>query len=360
MLACVFRRFATFALALVAMAACSSAREDAPATADGAADAGRLVTFADDASSAAASCISARAKAGLAPMNLVFMFDQSGSMGDEAHGGALFGFTRAARWDPITSGLKRFFADSASAGLRASLQYFPAATGSCDALLYKTPEVPLTALPNASPFVTSINKHGPLGGTPTLPAVTGALLFAKELKVQFPAERVAVVLVTDGVPGECGYFDEVKARLAADAPEVPTYVVGVGNDLAALADLAKAGGTGSAILVDLQNPQQSTDDFLKALAAIRHQTLSCVMPIPPAPDGKTVDPARVNVALASATGPSDVLSYDATCADPEGWRYDDADAPKAIELCAGSCERARRVAEGSLEVQLGCATKGLK
>ena len=350
--------------ALVAIASCSSSRDDAmppmPRTAnDG--GGGRSIAFDDSDAATSSSCLTARATAALAPVNLVFMFDQSGSMGDEAHGGALLGYKRAERWDPVTNGLKRFFADSASSGIRASLQYFPAETGSgCDVLFYKNPEVPLTALPNASPFVNSINKHNPLGGTPTLPAVAGALLYAKDLGVQYPQERTAVVLVTDGEPSDCGTFDDVKNALAAEAATIQTYVIGVGNAVSALQDLAKAGGTGTAIVIDLKNPQQSSDDFLKALSSIRGQALSCSLPIPPAPDGKTLDPSRVNVALASATAATDLLDYDATCTNVYGWRYDDPAAPKSIELCKGSCDRARLLAGGSLEVQLGCATKGLR
>ncbi len=346
--------------ALVATAfACSSGRDESPRTASAQADGGAS-TFAD--AGGFATCVTARTEAKLQPVNLVFMFDQSGSMGDEAHG-AIFGFTKAARWNPITNGMKRFFADAASSGIRASLQYFPLDKDWCEAKSYKTPEVPLTALPNPGPFITSFNAHQPLGGTPTLPAVTGAIDYAKELKAQFPSEESAVVLVTDGSPSDCGSFDEVVDRLKAEAANVKTYVVGVGADLTFLADMAKAGGTGQAIMVDLANPQQTSDEFVKALGAIRGKAVSCRMPLPKAPDGKALSPKEVNVALASSSSvggaPPEILSYDATCADPNGWRYDDINAPTTIELCAASCERVRSIAGGAVDVQLGCVTKGL-
>lgn len=313
-----------------------------------------------DAGTGFSSCVTSSNAAELAPVNLVFMFDQSGSMGDEAHG-AIFGISKKDRWDPITNGLKRFFADGGSAGMRASLQYFPADQGWCSAQTYRTPEVPLTALPNATPFVNSINKHAPLGGTPTLPAIAGAILYAKDLQAQFPTENTAVVLVTDGEPSDCGEFDQVVAEMATNASAVKTYVVGVGKDLTRLADLAKAGGTGSAILIDLKNPQQSSDDFLSALSTIRGKALSCTLAIPPAPAGKTLDPKLVNVALSSPNAPPDVLTYDAACTDAgSGWRYDNLAAPTSIELCPASCERARILAGGAIDVQLGCATKGLR
>lgn len=355
---------ASLALASLAVVACSSTRDDAPLATTPANDGGATPTPGTftDGGAPIESCVTARTNAAIAPVNLVVMFDQSGSMGDEAHGGLLFGYKRSERWDPVTNGVKRFVAEPASTGIRASLQYFPAETGDgCDVGYYKNPEVPLTALPNASPFVTSFNKHGPMGGTPTLPAVKGAIEYAKDLRTQFPQETAAVVLVTDGEPSDCGSFDDVKNLLAAEAANVKTYVVGVGNQLTALADLAKAGGTGSAILVDVsKSPQQTSDDLLKAFATIRGQTISCSLPIPPPPDGKAIDPAKVNVAVSAPGQSGDVLTYDGTCASADGWRYDDPNAPKSIDLCPGACERARLAAGGAIEVQLGCATKGLK
>ena len=52
-------------------------------------------------------------------MYLVFLLDESGSMGDGKNG------DRTKKWDPVTAALNAFFADPESAGITASLSMFP-------------------------------------------------------------------------------------------------------------------------------------------------------------------------------------------------------------------------------------------
>ena len=66
------------------------------------------------------ACVREVASAELAPTNLVFIYDKSGSMGDVATG-----FDPAKRWIPVGTAMKEFFADGYSKTLRASLQFFP-------------------------------------------------------------------------------------------------------------------------------------------------------------------------------------------------------------------------------------------
>src|SRR6478752_4050448 len=56
------------------------------------------------------SCASATQETELSPVYLVFLLDESGSMGDGQHG------DRTKKWDPVTSALKAFFADPESSG----------------------------------------------------------------------------------------------------------------------------------------------------------------------------------------------------------------------------------------------------
>ncbi|HYQ17792.1 MAG TPA: VWA domain-containing protein, partial [Polyangiaceae bacterium] len=56
------------------------------------------------------SCASATQETELSPVYLVFLLDESGSMGDGEHG------QRAEKWDPVTSALKSFFSDAKSTG----------------------------------------------------------------------------------------------------------------------------------------------------------------------------------------------------------------------------------------------------
>ena len=57
-------------------------------------------------SGTSSACVTELAGAELAPTNLVFVYDKSGSMGDVATG-----YDPAKRWLPVGSGLKQFFAD---------------------------------------------------------------------------------------------------------------------------------------------------------------------------------------------------------------------------------------------------------
>src|SRR4051812_13374724 len=52
--------------------------------------------FNDGPASTSAACVTSKANAALTPVNLVFMYDRSGSMGDAAEG-----FDPAVKWLPV-------------------------------------------------------------------------------------------------------------------------------------------------------------------------------------------------------------------------------------------------------------------
>src|SRR6185295_9623221 len=67
----------------------------------------------------ASACVSQVSGAELAPTNLIFMYDKSGSMGQAPT------FDPNLKWKPVSEGMKAFFADPYSKTLNASLQFFP-------------------------------------------------------------------------------------------------------------------------------------------------------------------------------------------------------------------------------------------
>ena len=83
--------------------------------------AGNQGDFSTDPVGTNAACVSAMKNAALPAVNLIQMYDKSGSMGDPAEGG-----DPNQRWIPVNTGMKAFFTDPASAGYNASLQFFPA------------------------------------------------------------------------------------------------------------------------------------------------------------------------------------------------------------------------------------------
>ena len=303
----------------------------------------------------AAACATTTAQAQQVPVYLVFMFDRSGSM--------KFNPSPNNKWDACVAGLDSFFGDAQSKGLFASMQVFPYNAGECSSGTYQTPLVAATALPDStSSFKNALAQNGPDPGygTPTLPALQGAIGYAKKLQGGFTnGEKVAVVLVTDGDPNDCNSSAQnVGAEAAKSANVVPTYVVGVGSSLSNLNTIAKGGGTGSAILVNTSNPNQITTDFIKAVSQIRAAALTCDYQIPAAPPGQTLDPNKVNVVYTPGGGTPQTLSYNKDCSgNGEGWHYDDPSTPTKISMCGASCD-GLKAAAGRVDIVLGCATQG--
>ena len=313
------------------------------------------------------ACAKSTSSAELTPVNLVLMYDKSGSMGAEAEG-----FDPALKWIPVGTGMKAFLADPGSRGLDASLQFFPLGANVDEACAapYATPQVPLTPLVDSAAFIAAIDGTAPSGGTPTLPALQGAITYAQKTAQEKPAAKTAVVLITDGVPGYringqnvtgCANNDiahvSALAKSAFEAtPAIRTYVIGVGPSLDNLNSIAAAGGTGEAIMVSVSDPSQTKTDFESALGVVRAATLSCDFAFPAPPDGSTLDVNAVNVLFSSGGGADQVVARNADCAGGTGWRYDNPNAPTRIQLCPTSCATAQGDRNGKITVLFGCTT----
>ena len=91
--------------------------------------------------------------------------------------------------------------------------------------------------------------------------------------------------------------------------------------------------------------------------------LPCEFSIPDPPDGMTFDRMRVNVVYTPSTGGGTMTfpyvgSPDGPrCPlDGNGWYYDDLMAPTRIILCSESCSRVSADESGSVNIALGCET----
>jgi len=290
-------------------------------------------------------CATSSATPDPVPVDLVFMFDKSGSMGD------------SSKWTSCQSGLTSFFGDPKSAGLSASLQFFPL-SNECNVGSYAAPAVSLRALPDNTTFANAMSSNSPGGGTPTLPALTGAIQYAQSVQTSKPGDKVAVVLVTDGQPNDCTSTVQAVANEAASAAAtIPTFVIGVGNT-GNLDAIALAGGTTKATIVSTNNPTQTAQDFQTALEAIRGLTLACEYQIPPPPQGETFDESKVNVVFTPTNAGPETLSYNQDCTGGTGWHYDDPKNPTKIELCATTCSDVQKDKSGKIDIVFGCATNG--
>ncbi|WP_437282322.1 vWA domain-containing protein [Sorangium sp. So ce375] len=313
------------------------------------------------------ACATQTAAGSLQPVYLAFAFDVSGSMGK----GDKDWHDKALKWDPVVAATKQFFADPGSEGLTASLSFFPADDDKCSAEIYATPDVPLTPLPSEA-FAKAIAAIEPAssddwrGGTPTSWVMQGTSAFIEAQRRQSPG-KYAIVLVTDGYPQGCDEASDTIDAVVADAQAalaegVPTYVIGVENPpikgapdtLDDLHDIAAAGGTESAVLIDTGDPSQTTAAFKAAVDRIRGASVSCTMAIPLPPDGSTFDKERVRVLYTSGPNATTELAYDQSCATEDAWRYDEPASPTQIVLCESSCGVIQADVAATLRVDFTC------
>ena len=297
------------------------------------------------------ACAIQTAEAVPKPVYLVFMFDKSGSM-------VQYG---SPKWDSSKTATKAFFESSDSKGISASLSFFPDQENfSCSESAYTTPTVPITALPSAA-FGTQLDAQDPAGGTPTYQAMAGAVAYAKTVQAGEGKDgTVAIVLVTDGLPeANCQNtsIPAVKALASNTAlVGINTYVIGVGDALTNLNDIASGGGTTKALIVSPSSPAQIQKDFTAAINAIKSSAVSCDYAIPAAPANASFDRAKVNVQHTDGNGAASTISYSQACTDGTGWKYDDANSPTRIVLCDASCT-AIKGTPGKVDILFGCATQ---
>lgn len=309
----------------------------------------------------ASACAAQATKGQLTPLDLFMMVDQSGSM-------------QGAKWQAVVSGITAFVSDPAADGIGVGIQFFPIeiTTGgflggtedSCNIGDYAQAEVPIAPLPgNAATIIQHLGQHQPITSTPTFPALSGAIQYAKNWKVAHADHTVAVVFATDGDPTECppedlGSIAGVAQAGFQGAPSVRTYVIGMQGATTSWLDAwAAAGGSGTSF--DASDPSK----FITALNSIRGQALTCEYLIP-TPEAGTLDYNRVNVQYLSGGQTTDLVKVaDAASCDPAtpSWYYDDAAHPQRIEICDPMCTTIKTASQqagndAEIDILLGCAT----
>lgn len=287
------------------------------------------------------------------PVKLLLALDQSGSMGGNANN---------AKWVPVTTALKAFLGQADTAGIDMSMRLFPVDSNSqntrCSAASYQTPDVPMTALPNAAAFTAKLVANPGFTGTPTRAVLNATVTDAKAVQTANPQAKVAIVLITDGEPAGCGdnSVDNVVNEVKGTKTTIPTYVIGVGS-VNNLNKIAQGGGPRDAFIVQVNDPAKTQADFLAAINEIRSEAISCDITIPPPPAGETLDPLKVNVNYTPTGKPTEVLPYDEQCKSG-GWHYDDPKTPTTVILCPATCDIAKADPAAKVSVAFGCARQG--
>jgi hypothetical protein len=206
------------------------------------------------------------------------------------------------------------------------------------------------------------------------PAVRGGLARLRAHVMANPGRRVALVLVSDGLPdGFCGgnfaqriVEDVAGAQMAM--PAIPTYVIGVFAQVdipraqPVLAQLATAGGTGQPFV--LMTSADLGQRFQEALNQIRGTALACEFTIPAGMGA--IDYTRVNVRWRGANSQEDLLYVgSAARCDPTrgGWYFDVDPAtggtPKRVLICDASCTKFKSDAAAKVELRFGCKTRAI-
>lgn len=314
------------------------------------------------------TCASQNATAEVLPVRLAFAFDVSGSMG----AGDRPWHDVTLKWNPVVAATRAFFEDPASTGLEASLTAFPAADSGarCQDQTYTDPTVPMTSLPSMAfgAALDAIRAAGWRGGTPTVHVVNGVFSFIDAYSATNRG-RYVLVLVTDGYPQNCSDNDirSVVDAVAARASRTPTYVIGIANPPLTDSDGNKApetvlnltqiavAGKGEAFLIDTGSPAQTSAAFTAAMNRIRGAVaISCNLAIPPRPNGLVFERDKVAVTYRSGAAVTELV-YDAACAVPNAWHYDDPSAPREIVLCDGSCNAVQADPAAVIDVTFTCS-----
>jgi hypothetical protein len=216
----------------------------------------------------------------------------------------------------------------------------------------------------------------PNGATPT----EGAYLFGVDQlgKTKLTGNQF-LLLITDGTPTctldcECTennvavdsgpLIDDAKAALADG---IRTFVIGSpGSEDARsiLSALAREGGTAQPNCsddgpvychLDMTTEPDLAQGLAGALAEVAASLRSCEYPIPPPPDGQSLDPDRVNVLYTPSDGKTQTIPRDPSQSScNQGWQYS-SDA-SSIVLCGDACTAAQNDLGARVELLFGCKT----
>ena len=265
---------------------------------------------------------------------------------------------------------------------------------SCAVADYQAPAIAIAPLPaNAAAIVASLAARSPGGGTPTSPALQGAIAQASAYAAAHPGHTVVAVLATDGIPNEVtgataaqceaapqsptsgpgsavAEVADIAAAGLAETPSIKTFGIGVftpddvASGRAALQAIAAAGGTTAPFIV--QTSAGASDvamSFEAALTAIRGTSLPCRYAVP-RPQTGTPDWGLVNTRFTASSGAVSTVSYvdGPQGCDPVagGWYYDvdpaEGGVPGTIDICPATCSVFEGDPDGRVDIVIGCRT----
>lgn len=340
------------------------------------------------------ACATTRQEAKLAPANLLFVIDKSGSMncnppeGDSELNERCANFpvkedpSLPSKWEVTTEALSNALDTLAlQPNVRVGMSLFPR-DSSCS--VDADPNVSVAALDSAqrSEIGDLLSDTTPAGETPIAGATILSYAHLSEALREGDLDgNIFVVLLTDGA--ETCKESELPKLLEEDVPNarlfnIRTFVIGAPGSESArslLSRMAYAGGTASSsncnrsdaepdegdCHFDMTTSVDFAADLNAALQEIsRTKVLACEFEIPENPDGGGVDLNKVNVTFQPGGGEVEEIVKDtsAECDEANGWQYSE-DRSKIV-LCGEVCDRVQDDAEGQVRIVLGCPTIEVK
>lgn len=297
------------------------------------------------------------ARSGVAPIDIVWVIDTSGSMGEEAR--------------IVQNNMNRFAADVESSGLdihvvvvsEARFIQVPAPLGTdTSRFLFVEKTVgsnePLDALVETAPRYTPFLRAGAVlhfvivtDDESDLDAGSFRTQMEAAAGKTFTAHAVASENTTHRMCAPFGGF--CMTRDGCEGPH--GEAADIGHEYIELTSLT--GGR----FFSICTPDWSAlfADLSAAVAVAR--PLPCTYQIPDPPEGREFDPALVNVIHAPGDGSTERairyvgLTAGASC-DGGGWYYDNPAAPTQILICPSTCRELESDTEGAVNIALGCAT----
>jgi len=306
----------------------------------------------------AAACASTAVAAdeALAPVDIIWVVDSSGSMDDEA--------------DAVQSALNEFSAFIAASGI----DYRVILIGDAGDMTVPPP------LGGSAEFL-HVNRG--VGSTNAFEHIVDG--FSAYQAFRRPDALVHIVIVTDDESDWSQSFFEAKLALLP-APGIPAsytlHAICSEETLISIPPIPPfpapcfgglgiggAAGIGQTYIdttTDTGGVWRSicTADWDPIFMAVAEAVsvgipLPCTYDIPPPPEGETLDPNGVNFVYTPTGGsPTTIPRVDnaAACGAGDGWYYDDPADPTQIIVCANTCTTLGGDADGHVDIQFGCAT----
>ncbi|MBN1655449.1 MAG: hypothetical protein JXA30_16910 [Deltaproteobacteria bacterium] len=285
-------------------------------------------------------------------------------------------------WLQIRQEIAGFVDDPESAGIGLGIQYYGKVDidvgaprpVSCEASTYAKPAVPIAQLPGNANRVKVSFPLTPFSGSPVVPALEGAIEYAKS-RVSTYSDRKQVVFLITGTSGLfdfiCGSTIEILNSVAEQgykgSPSITSYFVGIyPGDLNFppigdfLREAALLGGTSQPYLASIGGSEPGLEQRLSE--ARDSATLSaCRLDLPSRYRGGFAQPLDLDlVSLVYQTPENEtveipyVFDHSFCSSGQEGWYFDDPIDPNQIIACEESCKTLNSLLVSQVELRIVC------